>query len=59
VLVGTAALVAAAIIAAASGIGMAECLIILMFAPALTVLGYEIKGHRDQARSLARDPDIA
>jgi low temperature requirement protein LtrA len=58
VLIGTAAVVAAAIIAALSGVGMAECLIILMFAPAVTVLGYEIKGHRDQARSLARDPDI-
>jgi hypothetical protein len=58
VLLATAAVVAAAVMAAVSGVSMAACLIILMFAPAVTVLGYEIKGHRDQAKSLAEDPDI-
>ena len=58
-LLATGLVVAIAVIAAASGVGMAVCLIILMFAPAVTVLGYEIQGHRHQAETLARDPDIA
>jgi low temperature requirement protein LtrA len=57
-LIGTAAVVAIAVMAAVSSVSMAACLIILMFAPAVTVLGYEIRGHRHEAESLARDPDI-
>jgi low temperature requirement protein LtrA len=52
---GTGAVVAVAIVAALSGVGMAVCLVILMFAPVVTVVGYEIKGHRHQAEALARE----
>jgi hypothetical protein len=48
----TAGVVAAAVVAALSGIGMAACLVILMFAPAVTVVGYETRGYRHQAASL-------
>ncbi|MEO5758275.1 MAG: low temperature requirement protein A [Mesorhizobium sp.] len=52
-LAGTAAVVALAIIAALAGVDMAICLIILMLAPAVTVIGYEMLGHRHQAEALA------
>ena len=48
----TAAVVAVAVIAALSGISMAECLVILMLAPAVTVVGYEVRGYRHQAEAL-------
>jgi low temperature requirement protein LtrA len=51
----TAAVVALAVIAALSGIDMAACLVILTLAPAVTVVGYEIHGHRNQAEALAQD----
>ena len=51
----TAGVVAAAIAAAMSGIGMAACLVILMFAPAVTVVGYETRGYRHQAESLTHE----
>jgi hypothetical protein len=35
-----------------SGINMAGCLVILMLAPAVTVVGYEV-GYRHQAEALA------
>ena len=54
-LTGTAAVVAASIVAALAGVGMAACLVILMFAPAVTVVGYEIRGFRHQAGALADD----
>jgi hypothetical protein len=46
----TSAVVAAAVIAAMIGVQFAFCLLILMFAPAVTVVGYEIRGHRQQRR---------
>jgi hypothetical protein len=49
-LTATAAVVALAVIAALSGIDMAVCLIILMFAPVVTVVGYEMKGYRHQVQ---------
>jgi hypothetical protein len=49
---GTAAVVAFAVIAAIAGVDMAVCLVILMCAPAVTVVGYEIAGYRHQARAL-------
>jgi low temperature requirement protein LtrA len=52
-LTATAAVVAVAVIAALSGISMAVCLVILMLAPAVTVVGYEVRGYRHQAASLA------
>jgi low temperature requirement protein LtrA len=51
----TAAVVVATVVAALSGIGMAACLVILMFAPAVTVVGYEMRGFRHQAESLVTE----
>jgi low temperature requirement protein LtrA len=51
-LIATATVVALAIVAALSGIDMAVCLIILMFAPVVTVVGYETKGYRHQVRAV-------
>jgi len=49
-LIGTAGFVTAAVTAAISGISMAGCLVILMLAPFVTVIGYEALGCRyDQA----------
>ena len=52
-LMATAAVVAVAVIAALSGISMAVCLVVLMLAPVVTVVGYEVRGFRHQAESLA------
>jgi len=52
-LIATAAVVAVAIVAALSGINMAGCLVILMLAPFVSVVGYEVLGYRHQARALA------
>jgi low temperature requirement protein LtrA len=52
VLAGSMVVVAAAVFAAMSGLGVALSLVILMLAPAATVVGYEIHGHRDVARAL-------
>jgi hypothetical protein len=52
---GTAAVVALAISAAQSGVDMAVCLVILMFAPVVTVIGYEIQGHRYQTTAIAKE----
>jgi low temperature requirement protein LtrA len=52
---GTAALVALAVLAALAGVDMAVCLVILMLAPAVTVVGYEVAGHRHQAEALAKE----
>jgi len=52
-LTATAAAVAIAVAAAMSGVTMAVCLVILMLAPAVTVLGYEVRGYRHQAAALA------
>jgi low temperature requirement protein LtrA len=53
-LLGTAAVVALAIVAAHNGVDMAVCLTILMLAPMVTIVGYETLGHRHQAEALAR-----
>lgn len=52
-LLATAVVVMISVIAAAFGIDTAICLLILMFAPAITVVGYEISGHRHQASALS------
>ncbi len=39
--------------AAASGVDMAVCLVILMLAPVVTVVGYEMRGYRHQAEAVA------
>jgi hypothetical protein len=56
-LLGSAAVVAAAVAAAISGVDMAVCLVILMLAPAVTVIGYEQRGYRHQAQSLRAELD--
>jgi low temperature requirement protein LtrA len=50
---GTAGVVAVAIIAAMSGVSMPVCLLVLTLAPLVTVVGYEVRGYRHQAESLA------
>jgi low temperature requirement protein LtrA len=52
-LTATAAIVAVAVIAGMSGISMTVCLVVLMFAPVATVVGYETRGYRHQADALA------
>lgn len=54
-LAGTATMVALAIAAALAGIDMAVCLIILMLAPAVTVIGHEVFGHHSNAEPPAID----
>ena len=54
-LFGTAFVVALAIAAAALGLSMPVCLIILSLAPAVTIIGYETVGHKHQAAALKRD----
>ena len=56
-LLASAAVVAVAVAAAISGVDMAVCLVILMLAPAVTVIGYEQRGYRHQAQSLRAELD--
>jgi low temperature requirement protein LtrA len=51
---GTAVVIVAAIIMAAADAPIAACLLVLTLAPAVTVVGYEIVGHRHRAEMLAR-----
>jgi hypothetical protein len=53
-LVATAALLAAAGALAASGVSMAPCLLIVMLAPAVTVVGFELVGHRYAAQAITK-----
>ena len=50
----TAAVLAAAVLLAAVGVDMAVCLVVLMLAPAVTVVGYELVGHRHIAEAIER-----
>jgi low temperature requirement protein LtrA len=52
-LAATSAVVATAIAAALSGITMSTCLVVLMLAPAVTVVGYEVRGYRHRAAWVA------
>lgn len=51
-LLGTAAVAATAVGASFAGVRMALCLVILALAPAVTVIGYELRGYRHQAAHL-------
>ena len=51
----TAGVIAAAVSAALSGIGMPVCLVILTLAPVVTGVGYEMRGYRHQAESLVAE----
>ena len=53
-LAGTALVLAASVVAAMAGVDMAVCLIILMLAPIVTVVGYEMVGHRHKMEAIAR-----
>jgi low temperature requirement protein LtrA len=53
-LAGTAALLALAVVLASVGLPMAICLVVLMFAPLVTVVGYETVGHRHLDAALNR-----
>jgi low temperature requirement protein LtrA len=53
-LAGTAAVLALSVVLAAAGVGTPVCLVVLTFAPAVTVVGYEVLGHRHMAAVLER-----
>jgi hypothetical protein len=53
-LAAMAALVALAVVLAAAGASMAACLLVLMLAPVVTVVGYETIGHRHMAAAMER-----
>ena len=53
-LAGTAAVLVLTVVLAASGVSVAVCLVVLMLAPIVTVVGYETVGHRHVADALAR-----
>ena len=49
----TAVVISVAVVAALSGMSTPWCLVLLMFAPIVAVLGYEVIGYRRQADALA------
>jgi low temperature requirement protein LtrA len=53
-LVGTAAVLIASVVLAAGGVSMAVCLVVLVLAPVVTVVGFELVGHRHLAAALER-----
>jgi low temperature requirement protein LtrA len=53
-LAGTAGVLALATFLASAGVGMSVCLIVVMFAPLVTVVGYETIGHRHIRAALER-----
>jgi low temperature requirement protein LtrA len=50
----TAVVLVAAVWLAATGISMANCLLVVTLAPMVTVVGYELLGHRHAAEAIAR-----
>jgi low temperature requirement protein LtrA len=53
-LAGTGAFLIAGVLLAAAGVNMTVCLIVLAFAPIVTVVGYETVGHRRMADAVER-----
>jgi low temperature requirement protein LtrA len=53
-LVGTAIVLVTSVVLAAAGVGMALCLVVLMFAPVVSVVGFELVGHRHVAAAMER-----
>jgi low temperature requirement protein LtrA len=49
----TAVVLAAAVLLANAGVSMAACLLVVMLAPMVTVVGYELLGHRHAAEAMA------
>jgi low temperature requirement protein LtrA len=54
---GAVALIATAIMAALFGVSMSVCLLILMLAPVVTIVGYELVGHAHQTEALEKASD--
>lgn len=54
-LVLTVGTLAAAVIAASAGVPMTACLLIVTLAPLVSVVGFELVGHRHMAAALAKD----
>jgi hypothetical protein len=52
-LAGTAVLVVVPVLLAGAGVSMAVCLVVLTFAPVVSVVGYETVGHRHQREAIA------
>jgi low temperature requirement protein LtrA len=53
-LAGTALLLIAAVLLAAAGVGVPACLLVVALAPVVTVVGYEMIGHRHMADAVRR-----
>jgi len=51
---GTASVLGLAVVCAELGVRMSWCLVVLMLAPAVTVVGYETVGHRHLTEALLR-----
>ncbi|WP_345495240.1 low temperature requirement protein A [Nocardia callitridis] len=51
-IVGTLAVLAAAVLLAAGGVPVAVCVLVVMLVPFVTVIGYETFGHRHQRRMI-------
>jgi hypothetical protein len=51
-LAGTTAVLVLSVALAALGVGVAASLLVLMFAPVVTVVGYETVGHQHVANAL-------
>ncbi|WP_306338073.1 hypothetical protein [Streptomyces sp. KL118A] len=49
----TLVVLAAAVLLSLAGVAVAVCLLVVMLAPFVTVIGYETVGHRHQAQMLA------
>ena len=50
----TGVVLAVAVWMADAGISMANCLLVVTLAPMVTVVGYEVLGHRHAAEAIAR-----
>lgn len=53
-LILTAAVLGLAVLLAANGISMANCLLVVTLAPVVPVVGYELVGHRSAAQAIAK-----
>lgn len=51
-LAGSAAVLGLAVVLAAGGISMANCLMVVTLAPVVSVVGYEVRGHRYAAQAV-------
>jgi low temperature requirement protein LtrA len=54
-LAGTGVVLAVAVALAAAGVTMAVCLVVVMLAPVVTVVGFEVVGHRHAEEAFSRE----